>query len=210
MQVLTRSAGAWAALALVGCSAIRIDEGPAEATSLPDHGEILLSAVGGRNFRRQVPGYTFTVAGPPGLVATVASEEGPWSLEDLPPGPYEVALTGNGMQRQVVKLDVRARRRTSMTFIPGGQDCSRMASDLALVAGKTVFYIGLGVAYVVYAACKACIDEALGNDDDEDDDIEEDRWHRPPPPRYTTTSSSSRSKSEPGKPRVRSLLKDPP
>jgi hypothetical protein len=195
-----------AALAAGGCSSLVFHEGAIGPDTDPSQGEVRLRAPR-RGSSDQSRGYGFMLTAPGGeLVARVPSGGGPWAFEDLPPGRYDLRITGKRIRPFSVDLKVKAGERTSVTFYPWRERASSAAEDLAIVTGKALLYVVLGIVYVPWLA----IEESLFDDDDEEEDDDHFEFH--------ASNDATRKKDKPRdekksggshRPRVKSLLKDP-
>jgi len=191
-----------------GCSSLVLSESEAGPETDPSRGEVRLKAPR-RGSSDQARGYAFLLRAPDGsLVAETPSGGGPWAFEDLPPGKYEVRISGRKIRSFSVDVKVKPGRRSTLTFYAWRERASGAAEDVAIVTGKTLFYTVLGVIYIPWL----CVQETLldiDDDDDEDDPVRVYAGARNDNTRRKDKPEEPEKHEGTPRPRVRSLLKDP-
>ncbi len=200
VSLLKRMAAILLGLAGAGCSPLTFSEGPVGPEADPGCGELRIRAPRRGRADGQARGYVYQVVGlDRKVLASVDSRGGPWSFENLDPGRYGLQISGKEIHPLSVDVKINPGVRTTVSFHASRARAAKAPEDLALVTGKAVLYVVLAVGYGIGYVCWEMI---FGEDDDDDDD---DGYQAP----SSTKNKPSTSKSEPSRPRVRSLLKDP-
>lgn len=189
-------------LVATGCSALTFTEEGVDPGADPARGEFRVRAPRRGRAQGQARGFVYQVVGPDQkLLAAVESRGGPWSFENLPPGRYGLQISGEGIRALAVDVKIKPGVRTTVSFHAGRARTAKAPEDLAVVTGKGLFYVVLGIVYIPYLLCVDILD-----DDEEDDALDL---------RIDASNSASRKKDpeerpeDKSRPRVRSLLQEP-
>jgi hypothetical protein len=182
---------------LAGCQPWSVREQPKEPPGEPDKGRLQLKAVRDSS-GRSAGEVLWSVWTPDGLVVFRQGEPAPTALQEATPGPYRVILTEKRGYVHQTDVDVRPGRETVLQFNRSAARSAENAEEFALVTGKTLMYIGVGVFYVFYAWCSACADSPVDLFDDDDD--EEDSGS-------STSTKKDKAKAGEPKPKVGDILK---
>jgi hypothetical protein len=82
-----------------------------------------------------------------------------------------VTLTDPKGRVHQTKVQVRPDLETVVVFNRSSARSAENAEEFALVTGKTLMYIGVGIFYLFYAWCEECLDDPLDLDDDDAVDV---------------------------------------
>ena len=85
-------------------------------------------------------------------------------VDDLPPGPYQIAITGRRINPIPVDANVQAGQKTQVKLWVRNARRAATMEDTAEVTGKVFLYTVLIAVYAVVRVAEACI-----NSDSDDD-----------------------------------------
>jgi hypothetical protein len=156
-----------ALLLLSACTTVEISRQPLhDPESNPSRGALMIKALRAEAPEKLSSGYVFTVTRYGAMMgAYESSSNEATDVDDLPPGPYQISITGRHINPISVDTDVQAGQRTLVKlWVRNARRASTM-EDTAEVTGKVILYTALCVVYAVVLVADAC----LSSDSDDDD-----------------------------------------
>jgi len=153
---------------LSGCTVVRIGREPLMDAPPEPAGEIRFMALRGEHPDRLADGYSLTVMKNLSIVGTYdSSSTEPTTIEKLPPGRYDISISGRAISTQSTQIRVRPGQATVVRLMVRNARQLAALGDAALTAGKVLLY---SVGYAVYGIVWVCLHVCDGDDDDDEEE----------------------------------------
>jgi hypothetical protein len=162
-----------ALLTLSACTTVELSTRPIQdPESNPSRGALLIKALRAEAPEKLASGYVFTVLQRGAMVgAYESSSNDATDIGDLPPGPYQISITGSHINPISVDADVQAGQKTQVKLWVRNARRAATMEDTAEVTGKVLLYTVLFAVYAVVWVAEACVESSL-------DEAENDRCPR--------------------------------
>jgi hypothetical protein len=165
-----------ALLTLSACTTVELSKRPInDPESNPSRGALIIKALRAEAPEKLASGYVFTVMRDGAMMgAYESSSNDATDVDDLPPGPYQIAISGRHINPISVDANVQAGQKTQVKLWVRNARRAATMEDTAEVTGKVLLYTVLIAVYAVVWVAEAC------SAADSDDDFECPRCHQSP------------------------------
>ncbi len=155
-------------LILSACTTVEMSKRPMnDPESNPSRGALIIKALRAEAPEKLAGGYVFTIMRDGAMMgAYESSSNDATDVDDLPPGPYQIAITGRHINPISVDTNVQAGQKTQVKLWVRNARRAATMEDTAEVTGKVFLYTVLIAVYAVVWVAEACIDSSIDDEND--------------------------------------------